>query len=167
MKQRLNTVVTVQVPLQQRQKSRRSAVLCSSNMSWGVCGAGDGELGACPGSSAPGSKTSKAIHASSLARSFTKSSANTTCAARASIGEQLGRVKLIENKNCARDATEHVTVTIMFYYLCNGVPTKEEVSQACQDLSDQYKALGSGKLSSQKLSFARTDVDIGSVDACW
>jgi hypothetical protein len=92
------------------------------------------------------------------------SSASAASAARASIGEQVGRVSQLANKDCKRHPTEHLTVTITTYWMCSDVPTKAEIDKACQDLTDQYGAISSAHLASQKLAFARQDIGANQLD---
>jgi len=180
MNQRLNCVVTVQVPLQQKPVASRSASYAST---WGLPGSAPGkqmaystddydgcdeecDVGGCAAAyggwvSANQSFASRASLGSSASSA---SSASAASAARASIGEQVGRVSQLANKDCKRHPTEHLTVTITTYWMCSDVPTKAEIDKACQDLTDQYGAISSAHLASQKLAFARQDIGANQLD---
>ena len=183
MNQRLNCVVTVQVPLQQKPVASRSASYAST---WGLVGSAPGKQMAYSTDDSDGcdeecdigggggcveayggwlsANQSFASRASLASSASSASSASAASAARASIGEQVGRVSQLANKDCKRHPTEHLTVTITTYWMCSDVPTKAEIDKACQDLTDQYGAISSAHLASQKLAFARQDIGANQLD---
>lgn len=64
-------------------------------------------------------------------------------------------------KNPKRHPSEHVTVTIVMYYVCSGgVPTPEDVRTAVDDLEDMYASLESGRLADRKFDFMKSELTV-------
>ena len=82
----------------------------------------------------------------------------TSHAARVSKGSFVDNWTGLTVKNPQRHPGEHITVTIVLYYVCSGgVPTPEDVRAAVDDLENMYASLESGHLADGKFDFMKSE----------
>lgn len=89
----------------------------------------------------------------------------TANAARVSVGTEQDtwgglKEQLKEERELKRHSSEHVTITVIFYYtVIGGVPAEEDVIRAIDDLELMYAACdGSGKLGEAAFNFMKSEL---------
>jgi len=146
---RFNVLMTIQVPLQQKQKEMRFSF---GDEMYGAESFSDEEseeeycsfdMFVCKDLTSP--------------RRLAKSSA-----ARVSKGSLHDSWTGLSVKNPERHQNEHITATIVMYYTCSGgVPSETDVKSAIDDLEELYKAIEvNGKLADAEFDFMKSDLTV-------
>ena len=82
-----------------------------------------------------------------------------SCAARISMGSCVGKNHDLIVKKPKRHPNQHVTVTVVMYYTCSGgVPSKEDVKAAIDDLENLYRSVENGRLSEKQFDFMKSEL---------
>lgn len=72
-------------------------------------------------------------------------------AARVNAGDEAGIYKGLGNKSPKRHPSEHITVTVSFYYTVQGgVPSEDDVMAAIDDIENLYESIENGRLADEK-----------------
>jgi len=156
---RFNSLMTIQIPLEQMPKP-------DSRLVYGYC---DSHM------SQEATEESPSFCSVSLHQRFTaatgkcsnRSRNGSANAARVSRGTEVyGTWKGIKIKKPERDQTQHVTVTIVFYYtVMGGVPSPEDVSAAINDMENMYKACSwDGTLSASGAGFMKSELTVAELE---
>ena len=142
---RFNVLMTIQVPLQQKQKVSRLDESCEEEvMMFGSCllmAKGSTNMASNPLIKRRGAKSS---------------------AARVSKGSLYDSWTGLSVKNPERHPNEHITATIVMYYTCSGgVPSETDVKSAIDDLEELYKAIEvNGNLADAEFDFMKSDLTV-------
>lgn len=172
---RFNVLMTIQVPLQQKQKVKRSYMSFGSPVAM-----------ACAAMSPPSPGASAAfgmgLSFSSMGEeeceeeeceeedcsfdmdlnSLIKCRKRKSSAARVSKGSLYDSWAGLSVKNPERHPNEHITATIVMYYTCSdGVPSESDVKSAIDDLEELYKAIEvNGNLADAEFDFMKSDLTV-------
>ncbi|EGD76338.1 hypothetical protein PTSG_01038 [Salpingoeca rosetta] len=175
---RFNALLTVQVPLKQRQLPRRAMLGCAMAESAMLCCATNAvdsfAMMAPPGAALFKKKAKKSAamdlysggrgrggrRARGCARAEPK--LGVANAARVSRGTEAGVYQGLATKRLERDTSQHVTVTVVMYNtVAGGVPKVEDVRAAIDDMEALYKACHwTGRLADQGADFMKAELTV-------
>lgn len=183
---RFNVLMTVQVPLKQKQqRPQRPALVCGfSNAGgefggggffgapppsfgaemMGFCGAPTAAAAACaqgPAAGPSGWGLGQVKSRGGRLRKKCKKRTGVANAARVSRGTKYDDWAGLTVKDPTRHPSEHLTVTCVIYNtVAGGVPTQEDVIAAVDDLESLYAACNPGRLGSAKFDFMKTELTV-------
>mmetsp|Transcript_44144 Transcript_44144/g.91235 ORF Transcript_44144/g.91235 Transcript_44144/m.91235 type:complete len:432 (+) Transcript_44144:65-1360(+) len=159
MGQRFNVLMTIQVPLQQQARPTRGGgafpvVACTSMSSFG------GASGACMDYGAP----QLCLRLRSAEPRCAVPTGHSS-AARVSRGTEHDVWDGLSINSPERNATEHVTLTVVIYNAVRGgVPTPEDVAAAIDDLENLYTACAdSGRLADSNFDFMKEQLTVDDI----
>jgi hypothetical protein len=69
--------------------------------------------------------------------------------------------RLLSVANPQRHPNEHVTVTVVLYYVCSGgIPSEGDVRAAVDDLEGMYRSVESGRLADDTFNFMKSELSV-------
>lgn len=147
---RFNVLMTVQIPLQQKQTFERN-YLCSKSM---------GKVTCCVTTNTNSmnlTKGSKDLHTPLIPQFKSRAAKGVSNAARVSRGSCSGSsVNDVTVQNPKRHPSEHITVTCVVYNtVYGGVPSTADVMAAIDDMEQLYKHTNAASLASSEFSFMK------------
>jgi huntingtin len=183
---RFNTLMTIQIPLQQKPQENMPPAPCSAAFGGfgggGFAGGGFGggiptfsmcaapALGAAyapgpQGGNFGGPKVkSKARGRGAPRRMVAAAPTGKSSAARVSRGSAVDETVPYEGlkvKDAKRHENEGITVTIVFYYVCaGGVPSESDVVSAINDLENMYRGVENSNLGDEKFDFMKSELTV-------
>ena len=154
---RFNVLMTIQVPVKQRERIGFAAAL-------GTCKE-EGELEECciPFSCSSSFPQSACTRRTESYRPPHSHRTGVSSAARVSKGSVCDEWDGLEKTDPERHGEEHITITVVTYYVVEGgVPSEEDVVSAVKDLEALYEACagGTGKLSDPVTDFVKDELTV-------
>jgi len=160
---RFNALMTIQIPLQQKQKQIFRSFF-DAQAEWSECEDDDEEDEDGMDDFLDSSNFCYKVQYRSVGASVKRTHVGTANAARVSRGSEVSGASMVgvKNKEPKRDPGQHVTVTIVLYNtVVGGVPSMRDVAAAIEDMEQLYAACAwSGKLSEKGADFMKSELTI-------